>query len=166
MVVKFESAHSETEGTASLNSSTSSPKRRWLSLLKPPTSPSDKSIEERYFSSDQYEYEISPRDSLFAASPQPQTQTIATTDLVITERMVPNTKRVYLIRHAESEENRRLASLTRGIKGLGSMRLPSKDDVMASMELLNVKAQLDSNVSDVGKRQVCWMFVPRLPFSV
>jgi len=154
MVVKFESAHSETEGTASLNSSTSSPKRRWLSLLKPPTSPSDKSIEERYFSSDQYEYEISPRDSLFAASPQPQTQTIATTDLVITERMVPNTKRVYLIRHAESEENRRLASLTRGIKGLGSMRLPSKDDVMASMELLNVKAQLDSNVSDVGKRQI------------
>merc|ERR1719517_400318 len=39
------------------------------------------------------------------------------------------TKTVYLIRHAESNENRRLESFTRSLKRVASMKLPLKDDV-------------------------------------
>ena len=143
MVVKFQSDHS-----LESSSSPSSPKRpRWFSLMQPSSTPQPKGIEERYFSTNEYEYELSPREK--------GSCTISSdTDVVITERMIPTTKRVYLIRHAESEENRRLASLTKSLKGLGSLKLPTKDDVMASMELLNVRAQLDSDVSAVGKKQV------------
>lgn len=163
MVAKFQSAHTEIQATdSSQHLESSSPKRRrWFSPVSVslPSSKSEKAIEERYFSSDYYEYEIAPRDSskIISTSTQQQEQptaALATTDLVITERMIPVTKRVYLIRHAESEENRRLASLTKSIKGLGSLKLPTKDDVMASMELLNVRAQLDSDVSQVGRKQI------------
>lgn len=163
MVAKFQSAHTEIQATdPSQRLEQSSPKRRrWFSPVSVslPSSKSEKAIEERYFSSDYYEYEIAPRDSskIISTSTQQQEQptaALATTDLVITERMIPVTKRVYLIRHAESEENRRLASLTKSIKGLGSLKLPTKDDVMASMELLNVRAQLDSDVSQVGRKQI------------
>jgi broad specificity phosphatase PhoE len=63
-------------------------------------------------------------------------------------------KTIYLIRHAESEENRRIGSFKSSIKGLGSCRLPTKQDIMASMELLNVSAQLDSDVSPKGQQQI------------
>jgi hypothetical protein len=171
MVAKFQSAHTEIQATdSSQHLESSSPKRRrWFSPVSVslPSSKSEKAIEERYFSSDYYEYEIAPRDSskIISTSTQQQEQptaALATTDLVITERMIPVTKRVYLIRHAESEENRRLASLTKSIKGLGSLKLPTKDDVMASMELLNVRAQLDSDVSEVGRKQVCGHFFSSL----
>lgn len=68
-----------------------------------------------------------------------------------------STKTVYLIRHAESEENRRLASLGRCFKKLGKFSLPSSSDVYASTELLNVKAQVDSSVSEVGVKQIANM---------
>ena len=61
---------------------------------------------------------------------------------------------MYLIRHAESDENRRLASLGRCFKKLGKFSLPSSADLYASTELLNVPAQIDSNVSDIGKEQI------------
>ena len=64
------------------------------------------------------------------------------------------TKTVYLIRHAESEENRRLGSLKTSVKGLGKFTLPKKEDVVASVQLLNVCAQLDSDVSPKGQKQV------------
>lgn len=99
----------------------------------------------RYFSG-QYEYEISPTNK---TSP-----TEETSQIVITERMVPITKTVYLIRHAESDENRRLASLTTCLKGLGKLKLPQKDDVMASLELVKVQEQIDSNVSPDGREQI------------
>ena len=65
-----------------------------------------------------------------------------------------NIKTIYLIRHAESEENRRIGSLKSAFLGLGRFKLPSKEDVVASMELLNVSAQIDSDVSDVGEAQI------------
>lgn len=64
------------------------------------------------------------------------------------------TKIVYLIRHAESNENRRLESLARSLKRVVNMKLPLKDDVAASVELLDVQAQLDSFVSEKGQKQI------------
>jgi len=63
-------------------------------------------------------------------------------------------KTVYLIRHAESDENRRLHSLSRILQGCTSLTPPTKSDVVASMELLNVQAQIDSDVSEIGRRQI------------
>lgn len=152
MVVKFQSAHSS-ESSSTSSSPSSSPKQpRWFSLMEPSPSSQPKEFEERYFSTDKYEYELSPREK--GSDSKGSCTLTSDTDVVITEKMIPTTKRVYLIRHAESEENRRLASLTKSLKGLGSLKLPTKDDVMASMELLNVRAQLDSDVSAVGKKQI------------
>jgi len=74
--------------------------------------------------------------------------------VILTTTMIPVTKTIYLIRHAESEENRRLACLTRGWKGLKKLQLPTRNDVSGSLELLDVKAQIDSNVSDIGRNQI------------
>lgn len=63
-------------------------------------------------------------------------------------------KTIYLIRHAESNENRRLECLARSIQHLKKLAMPEKEDIVASVELLDVTAQLDSDVSDVGKRQI------------
>ena len=63
-------------------------------------------------------------------------------------------KTVYLIRHAESEENRRIASLSRCFKKLTKFSLPTSSDLVASAELINVKAQVDSNVSEIGEKQI------------
>jgi hypothetical protein len=67
------------------------------------------------------------------------------------------TKTIYLIRHAESEENRRLASLR---LVLMSMALPWRrpwptyQDVTSSLELLKLEQQIDSDVSPEGQKQV------------
>lgn len=63
-------------------------------------------------------------------------------------------KTVYLIRHAESDENRRRDSLTRCFERLSTGVIPSSKDVNASFELLNVPAQLNSDVSDIGAKQI------------
>ena len=63
-------------------------------------------------------------------------------------------KTIYLIRHAESEENRRIGCFKSSVKRMGKFQLPKKQDIVASMELLNVSAQIDSNVSDIGLKQV------------
>jgi hypothetical protein len=55
-------------------------------------------------------------------------------------------KTIYLIRHAESEENRRIGSLGKCFSDLGRFRLPAVKDVTASMGLINLPAQLDSDV--------------------
>lgn len=73
------------------------------------------------------------------------------------EPVEPTTKTVYFIRHAESEENRRIAALSRVFRGLGRLSLPSSADVVASTELMNVAAQVDSNVSDIGAKQISQM---------
>ena len=64
------------------------------------------------------------------------------------------TKTVYLIRHAESKENERIAALSRTFKTLGRFTLPSSTDVYSSTQLLNVPAQVDSNVSEIGANQI------------
>lgn len=67
------------------------------------------------------------------------------------------TKTIYLIRHAESEENRRLASLR---LLLSSVALPWRrpwatyQDVTLSLELLNLENQIDSDVSPEGLKQI------------
>lgn len=65
-----------------------------------------------------------------------------------------NRKTIYLIRHAQSEENRRLLSLKKALRALASFSLPSLYDVLASLEFLNVPAQIDTNLSEHGKKQV------------
>ncbi len=67
------------------------------------------------------------------------------------------TKTIYLIRHAESDENRRQECLKLSVKGLGKLKLPKREDVLASMELMNVGAQINSCVSPKGQEQVSWL---------
>ena len=135
----------------------------------------------KYFSG-QYEYEVSPTSSPIVnncpesdsdsdsdhqqtiqekdGKPQSVSNTLIASstasniNIVIMERMVPVTKTVFLIRHAQSDENRRLASLTTTLKSITKLKLPKKTDVLASVELLNVPAQLDSDVSPEGKAQI------------
>lgn len=63
-------------------------------------------------------------------------------------------KTVYLIRHAESEENRRMASFSTVLSSVSRLSLPRSSDVRASLDLLNIQAQVDSSVSTVGKAQI------------
>lgn len=66
----------------------------------------------------------------------------------------PSIKTVYLIRHAESEENRRIASFSRVTSSLGKFSLPSSKDIFSASGLINVPAQVDSDVSEVGEQQI------------
>jgi broad specificity phosphatase PhoE len=66
-------------------------------------------------------------------------------------------KSIYLIRHAESEENRRIAALGRTFKTLSKFSIPKSSDIYASTELLHVQGQVDTNVSDIGARQISHM---------
>ena len=81
------------------------------------------------------------------------------TQTIMIER---KTKTVYLIRHAESEENRRLGSLK---LILMSMLLPWKrpwptyQDVTTSLEFLKFEDQVDSDVSPGGLKQVSLFFL-------
>ena len=59
-----------------------------------------------------------------------------------TTKSTTNQKTIYLIRHAESEENRRLGSLKTAFTGLTKCMLPKKNDIYASLELLNVSSFL------------------------
>lgn len=79
------------------------------------------------------------------------------------EKKVPNDslkvgekriKTVYLIRHAESNENKRLASLERALNQIIKLKLPLKDDVTNAFELLNFYKEQDSRVSSKGKKQI------------
>lgn len=83
------------------------------------------------------------------AKPKPKS-----TPYIITQTSLPMTKTIYLIRHAESNENRRQESLKTSVQGLGKLILPKKEDLVASMELMNVGAQLDTSVSPKGQHQL------------
>ena len=89
----------------------------------------------KYFTTDKYEYEISPEHSTSSDS-QASTGTH-----IITETSLPMSKTVYLIRHAESDENRRKECLKTSVQGLGKLRLPKREDVVASIELMNYQYQ-------------------------
>lgn len=63
-------------------------------------------------------------------------------------------KTVYLIRHAESEENVRMKSLTQVWSSVTRFSLPRSSDLQSSVQLLNVQAQVDSSVSAYGRAQI------------
>ncbi|KAL7559093.1 hypothetical protein ACA910_017506 [Epithemia clementina (nom. ined.)] len=67
---------------------------------------------------------------------------------------VVNQKNVYLIRHAESEENQRLSSLKTVGQSMARFTLPSRRDISSSLQLLNVPAQVDTPLSPAGMAQV------------
>ena len=67
------------------------------------------------------------------------------------------TKTIFLIRHAESEENRRIGSLKAAFKSLIRLSLPKSEDVKAACELIRVDQQIDSNVSEFGQQQIKYM---------
>ena len=63
----------------------------------------------------------------------------------MTETPVPTfpvRKTVYLIRHAESDENRRQRSLGRSLGSVRRLALPTREDLAASLELVDVQAQI------------------------
>ena len=77
--------------------------------------------------------------------------------IVISSRPIPQQavrKTIYLIRHAESDENRRQQSLYKSVAKVRKLILPTKAGLAASLELVDVNAQIDSDVSEVGKRQI------------
>lgn len=74
--------------------------------------------------------------------------------LVTSNMAMEGIKTIYLIRHAESEENRRIGSLKNMFYSLARLSLPSSKDIAASVSLINVPAQVDSDLSDVGKHQI------------
>jgi broad specificity phosphatase PhoE len=69
----------------------------------------------------------------------------------------PTPKTIYLIRHAQSEENRRLESLQSVARSLTRFAWPRSSDIGASLELLSLSQQVDSPVSEFGKQQIAHM---------
>ena len=65
-----------------------------------------------------------------------------------------HTKTVYLIRHAESIENERLASFKTAVRTLSRFGVPNRKDVTAACGLFNVSENVDSHLSDFGRRQI------------
>ncbi len=63
-------------------------------------------------------------------------------------------KEVYLIRHAESVENTRIASAQRSWEQICKLKAPTKDDLKSSVKVLKFKENADSLVSDKGKLQI------------
>ena len=79
--------------------------------------------------------------------------TTTTTSTIMTDNN-NHKKTIYLIRHAQSEENRRMASLTAALSAVGRFSVPRASDVGAALHLLHVSAQVDSSVSAVGAAQI------------
>jgi hypothetical protein len=67
------------------------------------------------------------------------------------------TKTIFLVRHAESEENRRIGSLKAAFTALTRFSLPKSKDIVAACELIRVDQQIDSNVSEFGQKQIQYM---------
>jgi len=63
-------------------------------------------------------------------------------------------KTIYLIRHAESEENRRIASFKNVLHSVGKFSLPKSSDFSTSFQLCNMSVNQDSDVSDIGEQQI------------
>jgi broad specificity phosphatase PhoE len=77
------------------------------------------------------------------------------TDLADSSQRIAKT--IYLIRHAQSEENRRLASMKQAVRDVSNLSLPNSSDVSAAMGWFNIPAQLDSAVSGLGQNQILEM---------
>jgi phosphohistidine phosphatase SixA len=77
--------------------------------------------------------------------------------LPMEEHNASTTKTIFLVRHAESEENRRIGSLKAAFKALTRFSLPKSKDIVAACELIRVDQQIDSNVSEFGQKQIQYM---------
>jgi len=62
-------------------------------------------------------------------------------------------KKVYLIRHAESLENQRIASMFSCFGDLKRFSMPKKSEVGECFELLNISANADAPISPLGWQQ-------------
>lgn len=62
-------------------------------------------------------------------------------------------KQIFLIRHAHSIENQRIASMFNCLGDLKRFSLPTKKDVGESLELLNITGNHDAPLSDKGLNQ-------------
>ena len=71
----------------------------------------------------------------------------------VKEQTPRRTKTIFFIRHAESEENRRLGSLKSCLKDFRSFSLPKAEKVAHGMQWFNLESE-NSHVSDVGKKQI------------
>ena len=69
-------------------------------------------------------------------------------------------KTIYLIRHAESEENVKMHGLLEVGNSLYGRRLPAKDDLSNSLKFIGGAAagDIDSNVSPQGRQQINELF--------
>jgi len=65
-----------------------------------------------------------------------------------------NVKVIYLIRHAQSEENRRIGSLKESFRAVKHFSFPKVSDLTTAMQLFNIPAQVDSDVSELGGNQI------------
>lgn len=63
-------------------------------------------------------------------------------------------KTVYFIRHAESMENEKHKSMHRVIENLKTASMPNPDDVIDTVELLNIPSNVDTAVTARGKLQI------------
>ena len=58
-------------------------------------------------------------------------------------------KRVFFVRHGQSEENVKFQDFCEGIHGIRELKLPSHRQFQSSVQLL--QCQLDSDLSELGK---------------
>ena len=66
-------------------------------------------------------------------------------------------KTVYLIRHAQSDENERLASFHNMCSTMYRFQLPQKKDFTYSLGLVNIPKMFDSHLSEFGRQQITHM---------
>ena len=63
-------------------------------------------------------------------------------------------KTIYFIRHAESQENRRLKSLKAAARDVARFAWPRSIDLQRATELCRISEQIDSPVSEFGQQQI------------
>ena len=66
-------------------------------------------------------------------------------------------KIIYLIRHAESEENVHMASLFSAAKSVQNLQIPQKKDAKQGLKFVSgcLAGHTDAPLSDFGRLQVC-----------
>ena len=69
----------------------------------------------------------------------------------------PTAKTIYLIRHAESSENERLASFHNMCSTMYRFQMPQKKDFVYSLGLINIPKMVDSHLSEFGRQQITHM---------
>lgn len=68
--------------------------------------------------------------------------------------MASGSKRVYLVRHAESDENVKLGRLRKWFRAVTRLEKPAMDDLLVGASLLSDASWVDSQLSDGGRLQV------------